>query len=444
MPVLKRFLVLAALACGPVVAHGQAVTPTADVTPLARSVVEQLARGDFAGVWRLFGPEMRAAMTEDALRAAWAGVTTQAGPLKAITGVRAEVRGPYRVGIVTCQLERALVDVQLVFDSTDRIAGLFIRPSGAAYTNPPYANPSAYTESDVEVGAAGWPLPGTLTMPNGPGPFPVVVLVHGSGAVDRDTTIGPNKVFKDLALGLASQRVAVLRYEKRTKQFGGKVTSIPQLTVQDETIDDVLAAVVILRRTPRIDPNLIVVAGHSLGGMLAPRIGHADPAIAGLIVLAGAARPLQRAILEQTLYLAQADGTVTAAEQRGIEGAQKLVEDVERLAADSAASTASIAGLPISYWLDLRNYDPPAAAASLTQPMLVLQGERDYQVTMAEFERWRKALAGRTNVAFRSYPALNHLFLSGTGASLPAEYNTPGHVPLEVITDIARWVAALK
>jgi uncharacterized protein len=77
------------------------------------------------------------------------------------------------------------------------------------------------------------------------------------------------------------------------------------------------------------------------------------------------------------------------------------------------------------------------------QPMLVLQGERDYQVTMEEFARWKSALAGRADVSFHPYATLNHLFVGGTGKSMPAEYNTPGHVSEDVVRDIATWIMAL-
>jgi hypothetical protein len=72
----------------------------------------------------------------------------------------------------------------------------------------------------------------------------------------------------------------------------------------------------------------------------------------------------------------------------------------------------------------------------------VLQGERDYQVTMADFARWRAALESRANVTLRSYPSLNHVFMGGEGPSLPSEYLTPGHVSPSVVDDIARWVLA--
>jgi fermentation-respiration switch protein FrsA (DUF1100 family) len=131
---------------------------------------------------------------------------------------------------------------------------------------------------------------------------------------------------------------------------------------------------------------------------------------------------------------------VTPAEQAQIDDAEKLVATIKALTPEDAKSGRLISGAPASYWLDLRGYDAPTAAKSVKQPMLVLQGERDYQVTMDEFARWNVALAGKSNVTFHSYPALNHLFIGGTGKSLPAEYEIPGHVDEAVIRDIAEWI----
>jgi fermentation-respiration switch protein FrsA (DUF1100 family) len=174
--------------------------------------------------------------------------------------------------------------------------------------------------------------------------------------------------------------------------------------------------------------------------MLVPRIAALDPGLAGAISLAGCARPLERAILEQTTYLAHADGTVTPDEQKGIDDAQKLVESVAALKASDAAGSLRFLNVPASYWLDLRGYDPPAVAKGQRLPMLILQGERDYQVTMDDFARWQASLGGRRDVTFRSYAALNHQFMAGTGKSLPAEYLMASHVSEEVVNDIAAWI----
>jgi dienelactone hydrolase len=308
---------------------------------------------------------------------------------------------------------------------------------------PSYARSDAYGEQHVVAGAEGWPLPGTLTMPVGDGPFAAVVLVHGSGPHDRDGTSGPNRPLRDIAVGLASRGVAVLRYDKRSLLHAQRLAA-PGTTVSDEVIDDALAGVALLRRTPRIDPARVFVLGHGLGGTLAPRIAEADPSLAGVIVLAGAVRPPEQAIVEQTRYLIVADGELTDAEREQLMGAERLAASVRALTPADAGRSEAILGAPPSYWLDLRGYDPPALASRLAHPFLVLQGERDYQVTMADFARWRAALESRANVTLRSYPTLNHLFMPGRGPSLPDEYLTPGHVDAGLVADIETWLTSVS
>jgi hypothetical protein len=99
-------------------------------------------------------------------------------------------------------------------------------------------------------------------------------------------------------------------------------------------------------------------------------------------------------------------------------------------------------GIPAAYWLDLRGYDPPAAAAGLAMPVLVLQGGRDYQVTTGDYDLWKAALGGRADADFKLYPDLNHLFMTGSGKSAPAEYEIASHVAAQVVADIATWIDA--
>jgi hypothetical protein len=420
--------------------------PTFDAAQAGRTAVEQLVKGDLAAVYAKFDEKMRAALPEDKLRAAWASVQAQAGAFKQMREPSVTTQGEYQIVVIPSDFEKAATDIQIVFDAAGQIAGFNVRPSAPAnFTDASYVARESFSARDLTIDAGGWPLPGVLAIPTGAGPFPAVVLVHGSGPGDRDQTIGPNKPFRDLALGLASRGVAVLRYDKRTRAHAGKMASLSQLTVKEEVIDDVIAAVRLLRTTEGIDPKRVFVAGHSLGGMLIPRIvTAAGSEIRGVVVLAGAVRSLEQSIADQTRYIALADGKISPDEQPLVDEAARLVARVKALEpTDSPISFAGVSA-PASYWIDLRGYNPPAAAQKLKLPMLVLQGERDYQVTTEDFVKWKASLGARSDVTLKSYAALNHLFMAGTGPSVPAEYMTAGHVAEEVVRDIASWVTSGK
>ena len=320
-------------------------------------------------------------------------------------------------------------------------AALASAPKPAEYQPPAYAVPTSFHEQEVTVGAnSEWPLPATLTLPAGNGPFPAIVLVHGSGPGDRDETQLANKPFKDLAWGLASQGIAVLRYDKRTRVHSAKL-KLSTFTVKDETIDDALAAVALLRRTSQIDPKRVFVLGHSLGGALVPRIGIADAGnIAGLIVFAGATRPLEDEMVRQYEYIYGLDGQITPNEQAEIDGYKQQRARIKQLTPADASSKEMLFYAPVSYWLDLRGYFPPDAALKLKQPLLILQGERDYNVTMDSFHDWQRALDKSQQVTFKSYPKLDHLFYEGTGPASDADYARPRNIPKYVIDDLAAWI----
>lgn len=432
----------------PPVQQPPAGTPAAAQAPSPKAIaageaaVDALAARDFAKVFAQFAAPMKAALSAEKLAATWDAIQAQAGGFVKRTGTKAEVRGVYTLVLITCDFERNKVEVLATIDGSGEIVGLQARAAqpAAVYATPDYADPAAFTEREVTVGSGEWALPGTLTMPVGPGPFPALVLVHGSGPNDRDESYGPNKTFKDLALGLGSRGVAVLRYDKRTKVHGAKIEKLNPFTLKDETIEDAVLAVALLRKEKTVDTSRIFVLGHSLGGTAAPRIGAADPMIAGLIMMAGAVRPLEQSIVDQLQYLADADGVISDAEKRALDNSQQLREAVGKLTAADAKSTVGLGGAPASYWLDLKGYDPAALAATLKQRLLILQGARDYQVTVADFEHWKTTLAKHPNAEFKLYPTLNHMFLAGQGKSLPPEYSIPGHVPVQVIEDIAAWI----
>jgi dienelactone hydrolase len=405
----------------------------------ARDFVAALEKEDYATAVKGFDETMTKVMPEEKLKETWQSLVKQVGPLKNQGAATLEKAGKYDAVIVTCEFEKAPLAARVVYDAEGRVSGLQFRPA-FTYKAPDYVQRDAFKEAEVQVGAGEWAVPGTLAVPVGDGPFPAVVLVHGSGPHDRDETIGPNKTFRDLAWGLASRGVAVLRYEKRTKHHAKKLADVKDFTVREEVLDDARAAVSVLRKTKGIDPKKVFVVGHSLGAMAAPRLAEADGELAGIVLLAGPSRPLEVLTAEQVDYILSVKPDISKEEKEVLERLKAAAEKLKdpKLSPDTPAS--ELLGLSLGYWQSMRDLQPPKVAAGLTRPILVLQGERDYQVTMVDFRGWEKALEGRKNVELKSYPKLNHLFVEGEGKSKPAEYAKEGHVAKEVVEDVAGWV----
>ncbi len=409
----------------------------------ANKYLDLTIKGEYAEASKNYDETMTKVFPPDKLESTWKLLTTQAGALRSRGEMRLEKRGVYEIVIVPCVFERGEVNARIVFDSKQKISGLQMVPArdpAADYKAPEYANAEKFTEKEVKVGTGEWELPATLALPNGPGPFPALVLVHGSGSHDRDETIGPNKPFKDLAQGLASRGIAVLRYVKRNKRYGEKmVKEQDKLTLKEEVTDDALLAVELLRHTEHINPDKIFVLGHSLGGMMVSTIGKADPKIAGLISLAGTCRPLDEVIIDQTDYLLSLNPPEEhkkMLEEMGRQSRELMKRDISK---DIPTKELPL-GMPIVYWRSVKAVDAAMIAKELKMPLLVLQGSSDFQVTKKDFDRWKSVLADRKGVEFKWYPKLGHCFIPVGEQGKPSDYEKEGHVSVEVVDDIENWI----
>ena len=305
---------------------------------------------------------------------------------------------------------------------------------------PPYADLAAIEEQEIEVGAGPLAVPGTLSVPRAAGPRPVAVLLAGGGPFDRDETSGPNKPLKDLAWGLASRGVAVLRFDKVTYAHRDRIADIGGFTMTDEYVRHAVAAVGLLRAHPAVDAARVFVVGHSAGGKAAPRVAAAEPGVAGIVVMAGDTQPLHHSAIRVLRYVASLSPKAAREMRATIKKVEEQAAGID--APGFGADSGTVLGAPASYWLDLRDYDPVAVAATLERPILILQGGRDYQVTVVDdLPGWRAGLAHRPDATIRVYEADNHLFFRGDGPSTPADYVAADHVDPQVVGDIADWLA---
>jgi pimeloyl-ACP methyl ester carboxylesterase len=350
-----------------------------------------------------------------------------------------------RDGVAVVTVETVFANAQSTFQvvlTADGVQGYqIIAQETYDWEAPEYADTSAFTETTVTLDATeSCELGGTLSLPAGEEQVPGVVIVHGSGPVDRDATFGPNKPYKELAWGLASHGIAVLRYDKRTNACNVDLSGV---TIDDVTTDDALTATERLRAHDRVAPDSVFVVGHSLGGALAPRIAGRDGRLAGAVMLApGPARPMAETILDQERYLIDQQDLTEEQRAEALAEARTKSEKIRTLDIGDDEVLLGLGGR--EYFQSLAEYDGPAAATDLAIPLFVGQGQRDYQVTPDEdLPVWRDALSGQSDVRLEVYEGLNHVFQDGTGPSTGTEYFDPEAVfDRRVVEDIVGFVEA--
>ena len=392
------------------------------------------------GVWQMTD-QMEAAAAQLGGMAGMAGQLSSLGTPKEVgAAYEGEIRG-YKAFFIPCVFPAMSLDIILIVQD-GAVAGL----STGAYNG----GREEKTESDVydsielalPVPSLNGELPGILTVPKGEGPFPVIVLIHGSGSSDKDETAGNLKPFRDLAEGLAAFGIAVYRFDKRTYVYGMEMMDDHQATLMDESVDDAVNAVQLLAQQERIDPARIFVLGHSLGGNAIPAIAreleNAPVKACGFIMMAASPRMIDVLIREQYDFIYSLLPEVTEAQQAEKDAVFAELDRLQDL--DSLTDDDMIFGAYAPYWKWLKAYDILQAADEISKPVLLLQGEEDYQVTMTDFSIWQDAVGDKENYQMISYPGLTHMFMPGQKSEGSAAYTREAKVDAQVIQDIADFV----
>ncbi|MGI5884631.1 MAG: alpha/beta fold hydrolase [Candidatus Spyradocola sp.] len=413
----------------------------ADATPyytMGEGFLTALFAEDYAGCFALFSEDLQNQLSQTELQDAWENVRLTYGDPASVAS-----RKPYWIngeGTVVYQVACAHggCSVQLTYDADNNVAGLWF---GLAEEDFPYevAVPEGVVEYEITLGeGTDTPLKALVTLPaDAEGPVPGVVLIHGSGASDRNEAIGACYPFADIAHGLAQRGIASIRYDKRTFTYGNTYTEeeVNQMTVREEVLDDAQLAIDALAAQDGVDPARLVVVGHSLGGMLAPRIAQESGGkVAGLVSLAGTARGYLDVVYDQNLDAAESDS-----QRNSIKREYRKVEELDGLGADD-----TVFGIPAPYLQDLYAHPVEQSLADLSIPILVLQGENDFQMHTEDFRSWQEALADYAGPwEAEMLPGLNHLFVRDTDFAQRGsirEYLQHGSVDEGVLDRIAAWI----
>ena len=300
------------------------------------------------------------------------------------------------------------------------------------------------TEKKIVGEGGAYPLNACLTLPDDrPAPVPAVVMVHGSGPSDMDEKVMKLRPFRDLAEGLAGHGVASLRYDKRTYAHARRMART-DLTVKEETIDDALLALELLRSDPRIDPDRVFLLGHSMGAMLLPRIDAEGGNAAGLVLMAGTPYRLEDIVLRQLEQAGEGKTLLKGIFRLEHRIYEKKFRALETMSDEEAKKKKFAGSLSLYYFREMGRKTAADYLLESSKPVLILQGEKDFQVLPdVDLEGFREKLAGRENTEYCLYPGLDHCFvesLTGDIRKAAKEYGTERHIGADVIADIAAFV----
>jgi len=342
-----------------------------------------------------------------------------------------EIRG-FTVFIFHAQFERGFIDFNVVVDDQGRVDTFLVQPTLQTGAIAEYIDTSKFDEFEITIGEDRNRLPAVITVPKEIDKYPLVILIHDSGAMDRDSTIGPNKPFRQIAWGLATQGVAVLRYDKRTFVFGEQLSQTSP-SIETEVIEDVINAITAASRIPSV--SSIFLAGHGLGGRVAPAIAARDSRVDGVILLATPARRELQVIIDKQKYI----GSLYEEEsgQR-----TKLLTDYLQTALDGKLPPgAPVLAATAGYYYELDRMNPIEIVRELEIPVLIVQGDADFESTVQDYIMFMNALWTRLNVYFQLLPGLDHYFMPVKGEmSTPDYYYEFRHIDIQLIDAMFSWI----
>ncbi|GFF66464.1 hypothetical protein CNMCM8927_004850 [Aspergillus lentulus] len=424
----------------------------------ASQIVGYLERQEWRNLQQQSVAPLRWFFSESFLANQWTAILTNCGPLRQ-TGPPTVTMGWFIITAkVSLQFSRVSLALSLHMTPSGKIIGLRVLTLQAAGMSPPW-QPPPYAAEDITsipltLGKGLHGVAAELTTPASGHTsqiYPCIIFIGGSGPMDKDSTIGALKPFKDMALGLANRGIASCRFDKFTSTVAGKLlTRNTTVTLTDEYVYHVRHAIRKVRQHPNVDHDRIFLLGHSLGGLIAARLA-AEPSVAGCVLMACPAQPLYRCAIHQLRYFRSLDecSGQPSANEPSTDSTIETLEKQAEVAGDPTLTPTTPAsqlpfGLGPAYWLEYREFDPIQSLQRSECPVLVLQGARDYQVTVNEdYASFYAKFKDRQNMHFRLYEKLNHLFVPGEGKSTPAEYDIRGSVDVAVVDDIERWVKTI-
>lgn len=364
------------------------------LTERSRQYSQQIVSGLTSEVWEHFSDSLKQQIPEENLQTSWNGVASGLSGYQGVESVEESSRDGYDVVLVTLRYkDNKGRTIRFDYNEDQTIAGIWF-DEVVLGTRKEDESESAH-ETSVKIGRDPYTLDAVLSLPEQTAKAPVVILLGDGASLEADGTVGAagNTPLRDLARALAEEGIASLRYSTRMYLYGQSMKKTPG--IYDSYIQDAGYALDYVYNQSRIDRAKIFYLGMGEAGDYMSAIVSAKKNRTAGAILMGA-KPLK---LQEELY----------------------------------GATDKTVQVDARYFMDVNS----------TIPLLVLQGEKDFETTMDDFGQWKTLWKGRSHVDYRSFSGLNHYFMKSSGKQDKSDYDSEGTVDADVSSQIIQWIQQL-
>lgn len=415
---------------------------------IALEFIENFISENYTKSYEVFDEKIKSLVTIDQLIQTKTQLETAFGKYSNTVSIGNSETEGMKISEIVLKFEKSLLNARIVIDSSYNVAGMFFIPTYDRESNNlvSYVDTTRFIENDIEFGNKDFLARGSLCIPKYLKTLNAVIMLSGSGPNNRDSEIGPNLPFKDIAQGLASKGIITLRFDKRTKTYGKKIfKNNLDLTLNEEYYEDTDYAIEYLQNycnENKIKIKNLIILGHSQGGTVIPYIVNNSKFkedINACIFMATPARKLEEIVKEQFNYIFTLDCYLDSAEQKQLDNLDLQILNLKNNKEENLPL-----GLTKQYFNSLETNDFIGNLGKLKLPSMILSCGKDYQVTPQELNIIENVLKDKKNINYKFYDNLNHIFIKVEGVPSPSQYNTKGNVSSEVIDDLVKWIKLLN
>ncbi len=291
-----------------------------------------------------------------------------------------------------------------------------------------------YESNEVSFQSGSIKINGTLIVPSNKENLPVVVMIQGSGPMDRDETIGPNKPFKELAENLASNGVASLRFDKRTFTYQKEIAKEKTITIKEEVIEDAISAIDFLKKKDEFSHYFLI--GHSLGAWTTPLIAS-KLSLDGIVMLCTPGRYIFELMLLQNKFQIKERKLDGKKYKQQLEEMEKIIQKIKK---KEFSPEDVVLNVPSSYWYSFMESDPRKLIKKLKIPILLIHGGNDCQIYQEDFKIWKNATKNMSNVTIEQFKDVNHILVEYPEKSTGKEYNEKMSISKKLTSFLTNWI----